>query len=64
MLPQTLRSLGWLSPVTWLRELTAWTAGYDAEPRAMILMTFATVLLAAGAAVLYARRLEKTEGAE
>lgn len=57
MLPQTLRELGWLSPVSWLRAVAALPAGYPAENRTLIAAAAAALAMAGLSAILYHRRV-------
>ncbi len=61
MLPQSLRRLDWLSPVTWLRELTAEGLGYAPSSRCRIALVAALVLMEALIALLYRRRMDRQE---
>lgn len=62
LLPQTLRSLMWLSPVTWLRELTALSGGrISMDPLSLAAMTAVGLLLITLSALLYRRRSAQRE---
>ena len=55
LMPRTLRELMVFSPVTWLRELLAWPAGFGA-PAGLAAAVLLTMALAALGAALYRRR--------
>lgn len=64
LLPETLRNLSWLSPVSWLRTLLSVPAGHTPELRMSVAMAVLTLLLAAAALTLSRRRVMKQEAAE
>lgn len=61
LLPQALRPLTALSPITWLREISAASIGYRPSGRPGWILA-ASVLLSGTAAVLYCRRVREEEG--
>ncbi len=61
LLPQTLRSVSWLSPVAWLRTLLALPAGYAAEGRSLAAMALTLAVSSLLAAALYHRRVMQEE---
>lgn len=61
LLPRTLRRLGWLSPVTWLRQLAAWPMGYEMPASAWICLVLSAAGMAALALALYRRGVERQE---
>ncbi|MBD5148029.1 MAG: hypothetical protein HDT19_04495 [Oscillibacter sp.] len=61
LLPQAVRRLTALSPITWLRSASAASMGYPAEGDGLFILT-AAVLLGCTAAVLYKRRVREQEG--
>lgn len=61
LLPGSVRRLGWLSPVTWLRRLAAWSMGYPADASAWVCLALSAAGLAALALVLYRRRMDRQE---
>lgn len=64
LLPQTLRDLSWLSPASWLRTLLSLAAGYEADPRMLIAMTAAFLLMSILGWLLCTRRVMRQEAAE
>lgn len=63
LLPETLRSLGGLSPVTWLRTAGAW-AICPGKGRDLALGAAVCLLMALGAGFLYSRRLREGGGGQ
>ncbi len=61
MLPQTLRQLQWLSPVTWLRDIAAGAMGYHCPLSSMLLSAGALAGMAGLCLLLYHRRMEAGE---
>lgn len=62
LLPPTLQRLGWLSPVTWLRQLAAWPMGYEAPPASTwACLALCTLGMAALAWALYRREVDRQE---
>lgn len=61
LLPQALQRLGWLSPVTWLRQLAAWPLGYAVPRRTWACVGLALVGMAGLALLLYRRETECQE---
>lgn len=61
LMPHPLRELMWLSPVTWLRELTAMSAGSSMSSPSIIAMTAAAAIMALLSALLYRRRAAREE---
>lgn len=61
MLPQTLRNLQWLSPVTWLRDLAAAALGYECPIGSVALLLLCAAAMSAGCLLLYRRRMDKGE---
>lgn len=64
MLPQTLRQLQWLSPVTWLRDLAAAPLGYDCSLSSAVCLILSMALMTVGSLVLYRRRMDAGEVAQ
>jgi len=64
LLPETLRRLSWLSPVSWLRMLLSTAAGYEADSRILIVMVSAFVLMSIIGRLLCRRRVMRQEAAE
>ncbi len=62
LLPQTLRRLSWLSPVTWLSRLAAWPMGYPMPVSAWAGLGVTAVGMAALSLALYRRRVDRGEG--
>ncbi len=61
LLPGPVQELGWLSPVTWLRQLAAWALGYPMEVSAWVCLALAGVGMAALSLILYSRQVERQE---
>lgn len=62
LLPQTMRNWSWLSPVNWLRELTAVSSGkYPMEGRSVAAILCTTVAMSIVCALLYHRRMSGQE---
>lgn len=61
LLPEPVRRLSWLSPVTWLRRLAAWPMGHPAPGSVWVCLVLSAAGLAAPALVLYRRRVERQE---
>lgn len=61
LLPETLRELSWLSPVSWLRALAALPAGFPAERRCLWAAALAAPALAALSLALVRRRSLRQE---
>lgn len=61
LLPGPVRRLSWLSPVTWLRRLAAWSMGYPADGSVWVCLGLSAAGLAALALGLYRRRVECRE---
>lgn len=59
LLPQTLRQLSWMSPVTWLSRLAAWPMGYPMPPSAWACLGLSAVGMAALSLALYRRRVDQ-----
>lgn len=64
MLPQTLRQLQWLSPVTWLRDVAAAAMGYDCAASSAVCLIVATTAMTALSLLLYRRRMDAGEVAQ
>ena len=61
MLPQSLQTVSWLSPVTWLRELVAALAGYEIRAICLCALAVAAVAMLTLLLCLYPRRMEYRE---
>lgn len=61
LLPRVLQELGWLSPVTWLRQLAAWPLGYGVSGRTWACLGLSLAGMAALAFALYRRETERQE---
>ena len=61
LLPAGLRSLGWLSPITWLMELAAWPMGYRPEASTLACLVLSAAGMTALSLILYHRRVERWE---
>lgn len=61
LLPRTLQRLGWLSPVTWLRQLAAWPMGYAVPASSWMCMVLSAAGMAAWAYALYRREVDRQE---
>ena len=61
LLPEGVRRLSPLSPVTWLRQLAAWPMGYEVSPFTWVCLALSTVGMAVLCLVLYRRRAERRE---
>lgn len=61
LLPQSIRQLSWLSPVTWLRELCAGAWGYEPQRRCAVALAITCALCMAGGLWLYRRRMSAGE---
>ena len=61
LLPGPVRRLGWLSPVTWLRQLAAWPMGFQADLSAWVCLALSSAGMAALALILYRRRVDRRE---
>ena len=64
MLPQTLRNLQWLSPVTWLRDVAAAALGYEGSASSLICLTACLILMTLLNLLLYRRRMDAGEVAQ
>jgi len=64
MLPQTLRELQWLSPVTWLRDLAAAMLGYEGSISSAVCLIVSLLGLTALNLLLYRRRMDAGEVAQ
>ena len=61
LLPRALQGLGWLSPVTWLRQLAAWPLGYPVPGRTWACVAVALAGMTGLALLLYRRETERQE---
>lgn len=61
LLPGPVRRLSWLSPVTWLRQLAAWPAGFPADGSVWACLALSAAGMAALALRLYRRRADRQE---
>lgn len=61
LLPGGLRRLSGLSPVSWLRQLAAWSMGYDVPALTWAYLALTTAGIAALTFVLYRRRADRGE---
>lgn len=61
LLPEAVRRLLPLSPVTWLRQLAAWPMGYEAAPSTWACLGLSLAGMAALCLPLYRRRAEREE---
>ena len=61
LLPGPVRRLSWLSPVTWLRQLSAWPMGYDMDRSAWLCLALSAVGMAALGLELYRLRVDRQE---
>ena len=59
LLPGPVRRLSWLSPVAWLRQLTAQSMGYPADGFVWTCLALSTAGMAILALVLYCRRVDR-----
>lgn len=64
LLPRALQELGWLSPVSWLRQTAAWAMGHEAERSGWVCLALAAAGMAAGAFALYRREANREEAEE
>lgn len=64
LLPRALQELGWLSPVSWLRQTAAWAMGHEAERSGWVCLALAAAGMAAGAFALYRREADREEAEE
>lgn len=64
MLPETLRNLQWLSPVTWLRDLAAAILGYEGSISSAVCLIVSLLGLTALNLLLYRRRMDAGEVAQ
>ena len=58
-MPGFLQPLLQLSPVTWLRQMLAFPAGYPLQPATVICLAGGTLFLLGVCALLYTRRFRK-----
>lgn len=61
LLPEPVRRIGWLSPVTWLQRLAAGPMGYETPLFAWLCLAVSTAAMAALALILYRRRADSGE---
>ena len=61
LLPEAVRRLLPLSPVTWLRQLAAWPMGYEVAPSTWACLGLSLAGMAALCLPLYRRRAEREE---
>ena len=61
LLPRTIQRLGWLSPVTWLRQLAAWPMGYEVPASTWVCLALSTIGMGLLAWVLYRREVDRQE---
>lgn len=61
LLPETVRRLSGLSPVAWLRQLAAWSMGYEAPGSTWACLALSAVGMAVLSLALYRRRAEREE---
>lgn len=61
LLPQGAQELGWLSPVSWLRQAAAWAMGYGGQASVWACMALAGAAMAAAAFALYRRAADREE---
>lgn len=61
LLPEAVRRLEWVSPVVWLRELTAEMLGYSGVYPSLWLLAAGTVILTVLSGWLYCRRVRELE---
>ena len=61
LLPRTIQRLGWLSPVTWLRQLAAWPMGYEVPASTWACLALSAIGMAVLAWVLYRREVDRQE---
>ena len=64
LLPKAIRDISWLSPISWLRTLSAGCAGYPMENQILIAAGAAIVLLFVLCQLLYTHRVSEREVAE
>ena len=62
LLPRTIQRLGWLSPVTWLRQLAAWPMGYEVPASTWACLALSAIGMGLMAWVLYRREVDRQEG--
>ena len=61
LLPRTIQRLGWLSPVTWLRQLAAWPMGYEVPASTWACLALSAIGMGLLAWVLYRREVDRQE---
>lgn len=61
LLPRALQTLGWLSPVAWLRQLAAWPLGYRVPRHTWLCLGIALAGMAGLALALYRRETRRQE---
>ena len=59
LLPEAVRLISPLSPVTWLRQLAAWPMGYRPSSSSLVLLTLSAAVMAFLSLVLYRVRSER-----
>ena len=64
MMPQTLRNLQWLSPVTWLRDAAAVSVGCPADGLSVVCLLIAAAAMTGGNLYLYRQRMDAGEVAQ
>jgi len=63
LLPASLGRLGWLSPVTWLRQLAAWPLGYEVPASTWACLALCAAGMTALGLALYRRGADRQEAA-
>lgn len=61
LLPRSVQRLGFLSPVTWLRQLAAWPMGYEVPLSTWVCLALSAAGMALLAFALYRREVDRQE---